>query len=141
MILNGAFAGFIAVIAMTLLIRIAKKSGMMPAMFNLPLMMGSLVLGDGSSEAKRQAAGKSMHMAMGIVSGIVFVFLKGSGIFLVSGVLAQAVVLGIYLWLAMMLVMMPMMGQGIFMKKIGGKAPVLTLMLHLVFGVVLGLLA
>ena len=140
-IVNGAFAGLVAVIAMTLLMRIAKKAGVMPSDFNMPLMMGTKVLGEGAEEEKREKAGKSMHLMMGVVVGIIFGYLKGSGLFLVSGVVGQAVVLGIYLWLVMMVVVMPMMGKGLFGKEIGGKTPIMTLVVHLVFGLVLGLLA
>jgi hypothetical protein len=38
----------------------------------------------------------------------------------------------------MMIVMMPMAGAGFFGQVLGIAAPVMTLMLHLVFGAVLG---
>jgi hypothetical protein len=41
-------------------------------------------------------------------------------------------------WLVMMIVMMPMAGAGLFGSHLGMMAPVMTLMLHVVFGFVLG---
>jgi len=37
-----------------------------------------------------------------------------------------------------MLIIMPMMGAGLFAQNMGMKAPIMTLMLHLIFGAVLG---
>ena len=41
-------------------------------------------------------------------------------------------------WLVMMLVLMPMAGAGFFGLGLGISAPIMTLMLHLIFGAVLG---
>jgi len=41
-------------------------------------------------------------------------------------------------WMLMMVVVMPMAGAGLFGLSMGIAAPVMTLMMHLVFGVVLG---
>ena len=67
----------------------------------------------------------------------------GAAIMLASRMLAKpAVVLGLILgvigWLIMMIVMMPMAGKGLFGMHIGIMAPTMTLVLHLIFGAVLG---
>lgn len=41
-------------------------------------------------------------------------------------------------WLVMMIVMMPMAGAGFFGLNLGMAGPVMTLVLHLIFGAVLG---
>jgi hypothetical protein len=41
-------------------------------------------------------------------------------------------------WLMMMLVVMPMAGAGLFGLNLGMAAPMMTLMLHAIFGAVLG---
>jgi hypothetical protein len=41
-------------------------------------------------------------------------------------------------WLLMMIVVMPMAGAGMFGRGLGMMAPVATLVLHVVFGAVLG---
>lgn len=51
---------------------------------------------------------------------------------------AHGVALGAIGWLAMMLALMPMAGAGLFGMSLGAMAPVVTLVLHLIFGAVLG---
>ncbi len=41
-------------------------------------------------------------------------------------------------WMVMMLVVMALAGAGIFVMNIGIMAPIVTMMLHLIFGAVLG---
>ena len=50
-----------------------------------------------------------------------------------------ASVLGLAAWLMMMLAVMPMAGQGLFGLNPGMVAPVMTAMLHVIFGAVMGL--
>ena len=45
---------------------------------------------------------------------------------------------GIGAWLLMMIAVMPMAGAGPFGLKFGPMAPVMTLVLHAIFGAVLG---
>ena len=53
--------------------------------------------------------------------------------------IAKGMVFGSAAWLLMVLMIMPMVGVGLFGVKLGIMAPVMTWMLHLVFGIVLGL--
>jgi len=50
----------------------------------------------------------------------------------------KGVVLGVGAWLIMMVAMMPMAGAGFFGMHLGMMAPDMTLIMHLVFGAVLG---
>lgn len=50
----------------------------------------------------------------------------------------RGVVFGIGAWLLMMVIAMPMAGAGFFGTAMGLMAPVMTLVLHLVYGAVLG---
>jgi hypothetical protein len=52
--------------------------------------------------------------------------------------IAKGINFGIAAWVMMMLVIMPMAGVGLFGLKMGMMAPVMTLMLHVIFGAVLG---
>lgn len=76
-----------------------------------------------------------MHFMIGIVWGIAFALTSRMfpGAFWLKGMLFSVVP-----WLIMMIVMMPMAGAGFFGLDLGMAAPVMTLMLHLVFGAVLG---
>lgn len=55
-----------------------------------------------------------------------------------GGAVMQGVVFGILAWLAMMIMIMPTAGAGLFGMARGPMAPVMTLVLHIIFGVVLG---
>ena len=51
---------------------------------------------------------------------------------------SKGVAFAIGAWLLMMIVVMPMAGAGLFGAHLGMMAPVMTLVLHIIFGVVLG---
>lgn len=55
-----------------------------------------------------------------------------------GGPVAKGIVFGVLAWVPMMLVPMPMAGAGLFGIKMGMMAPVMTLVLHLIWGTVLG---
>ena len=50
----------------------------------------------------------------------------------------RGVVFGIGAWLMMMIAVMPMAGAGLFGMALGIMAPMMTLILHVIFGAVLG---
>jgi uncharacterized membrane protein YagU involved in acid resistance len=50
----------------------------------------------------------------------------------------KGIVFGVFAWLMMMLLFMPLAKGGFFGAKIGIEAPLVTLMYHMVYGVVLG---
>lgn len=50
----------------------------------------------------------------------------------------KGIVFGIAAWLGMMMVVMPMAGAGLFGMNFGIMAPIMTLVLHFIFGAVLG---
>ena len=50
----------------------------------------------------------------------------------------KGIVFGIAAWLSMMIMVMPMAGADFFGMNFGMMAPVMTLVLHIIFGAVLG---
>jgi uncharacterized membrane protein YagU involved in acid resistance len=52
--------------------------------------------------------------------------------------LVKGLVFSVCAWLLMMVIAMPMSGAGLFGMNLGMMAPVMTLMLHLIWGAVLG---
>lgn len=50
----------------------------------------------------------------------------------------KGALIGLAAWLLMMVMVMPMAGQGLFGMRLGPMAPVMTAVLHIIFGVVLG---
>jgi uncharacterized membrane protein YagU involved in acid resistance len=83
------------------------------------------------------ALGWMGHFMIGIIYGLVFALIQGK---LPGGAVIGGIILGIAGWLMMMVAVMPMMGVGFFGAGLGlgMMAPVATLMLHVIFGAVLG---
>ncbi len=76
------------------------------------------------------------HFFIGtVVWGLLFAWLRKS---LPGAAIVKGLIFGLLAWLVMMIVFMPLAGHGFFGLAIGWMAPVATLILHLVFGAVLG---
>ena len=128
---KGMTAGLIATIALSVLMATKAMVGVMPAL-DLPAMIARMVGMDG-----KPVVGWVAHFMIGIV-------LYGVAIALLDERLPgkSTVVHGIFIggvgWLVMMVVLMPMAGVGLFGMQLGLMAPMMTLVLHLIFGAVLG---
>ncbi len=130
-VVNGMLAGLVATVVLSLLMVLKKMVGLMPDL-NVIAML-----------AKQMGTGPLMgwvaHFMIGVVGyGIVYglIFSK-----LPLGAHAvRGMALGVVGWLIMMVVLMPMMGGGLFGTQMpsGMMVPVATLILHLIFGAVLG---
>jgi uncharacterized membrane protein YagU involved in acid resistance len=82
------------------------------------------------------AFGWLMHFIIGsVIWGGLFALLAPR---LPGTLTVRGIVFGIAAWLMMMLAIMPMAGAGLFGMQLGLLAPMMTLMLHIVFGAVLG---
>ncbi|MGI9434722.1 MAG: DUF6789 family protein [Geminicoccaceae bacterium] len=78
-----------------------------------------------------------LHFGIGIVVwGTLFAVLYPR---LPGSVLIRGVLFGIGAWILMMVMFLPIAGQGLFGISGGMVVPVMTLMLHLIYGAVLGL--
>lgn len=132
---RGIIAGFIATVVLTVLMLMKEMMGLMPEL-NVISMLSTM------ANAKMGMPGTPMvgyllHFVIGaIVFGVLFHVLNGS---LPGGnQLMKGIVFGVVAWLLMMLLVMPMAGAGMFGMSMGMMAPVMTLMLHVIFGAVLG---
>ncbi len=125
----GIISGFVATLALSIIMVVKTKMGVMPelnAIKMLASMMGSSLI-----------MGWIAHFLIGtLVWGILFALFVNK---LPGGVLVSAIIFSIGAWLLMMMGPMPMAGDGLFGLKLGMMAPVATLMLHVIWGVVLGL--
>ncbi len=131
-IVNGLLAGLSATVVLSLLMVLKGMMGMMPDL-NVIAMLAKQMGGG-------PAMGWAAHFAIGVIGyGIVYALVFSGLRF--GGHLLRGVVLGIFGWLAMMVVVMPMMGAGLFGAAMpsGMMVPVATLVLHVIFGAVLGL--
>lgn len=134
-IVKGLIAGFVATVVLTILMMMKKTLGVMPELD--PVHMLS------------EMAAQNMGMEPNIMIGWIMHFMIGSvawgGTFIVlnnvlpgTSQIAKGISLGIVAWFMMMIGPMPMSGAGLFGLNMGILAPVMTFMLHIVFGVVLG---
>lgn len=128
-IVAGAVAGFAATVVLSVMMVAKGMMGIMPeldviamlsAMMGAPAVMGWM--------------GHFMigTLAWGIGFALLYDMIPG------SSAVAKGVVFGIAAWLGMMVMVMPMAGAGLFGMAMGIMAPMMTLVLHVIFGAVLG---
>ena len=128
--IKGGVAGLIATIVLSVMMMIKTKMGMMPELDIIHML------------ASKMGGATSMGWIAHFILGIV-VYGVGFSIFhkILPGnsLLVKGIIIGVIGWLLMMVVFMPMMGVGFFGLSLGIMAPVMTLILHAIFGAVLGL--
>ncbi|MDT8439707.1 MAG: hypothetical protein RQ729_11935 [Wenzhouxiangellaceae bacterium] len=125
----GIIAGLAATVVLSVLMLVKGMMGVMPELNVIAMLAGQM---GGSA-----VMGWMAHFMIGaIIYGLAFANLQG----LLPGgsVTIKGIALGVVGWLVMMVVLMPMMGAGFFALNMGMMATVATLMLHVIFGAVLG---
>ena len=134
-IIKGMIAGFVATVALSALMVIKKMMGVMPELD--PVGMISTMAAQKMQTEPNIVIGWVMHFIIGsIMWGGAFAVLNN---FLPSNnQVTKGIIFGIGAWLIMMVIPMPMSGAGLFGMNLGMMAPVMTLVLHIIFGVVLG---
>jgi len=126
---KGIIAGLVATVVLSMIMVAKAMMGLMPEL-NVIAMLSSMM-------HTVPAIGWAMHFVIGAVAwGVGFAafynILPG------GSSLTKGVMFGVIAWLMMMLLVMPMAGAGMFGLNMGMMAPVTTLMLHAIFGAVLG---
>lgn len=125
----GAVAGFAATVVLSAMMLAKGMMGVMPeldviamlsAMMGAPALMGWI------------AHFMIGTLAWGIGFALLYDWIPG------GSAVAKGIVFGIAAWLGMMTMVMPMAGAGLFGMAMGIMAPVMTLVLHMIFGAVLG---
>ncbi len=126
---RGMNAGLVATVVLSV---IMVMKGMMGLMSELDVIaMLDAMTGTSSTIAW------AMHFMIGIIVwgigfAVMFNVLPG------KSSVSKGIAFGIAAWLMMMLLVMPMAGAGLFGLNMGMMAPAMTLMLHAIFGAVLG---
>jgi len=128
---KGMLAGLVATIVLSVLMVLKAMMGLMPQL-DLPKMIAGMM---GSPDMP--LIGWIVHLAIGIVVYGVAIAVLDSKLPGTSHV-GHGIMLGVIGWLIMMVVLMPMAGAGLFGMNMGVMAPMMTLVLHLIFGAVLG---
>jgi hypothetical protein len=126
---KGIVAGFAATVVLSVLMVMKNMMGLMPQLD--PIAMMTMMMG-----ASTPLVGWVGHFMIGAIFwGVLFASISGklSGPYWLRGM-----IFGTGAWLLMMVMVMPMAGAGMFGLGLGIMAPMATLMLHWIFGAVLG---
>ena len=127
---KSIIAAFVATVFLSIMMVAKSMMGIMPQL-DIASMLASMLGAPGNL-----AIGWLAHFMIGTIGyGLAFAFL---GERLPGGPLMEGVVLALIGWLVMMIMVMPLAGAGLFALGLGIAAPVMTLMLHIIFGAVLG---
>ena len=122
---RAVFAGAIGTLAMTALLIAAPRMGLPP--MNIGAMLGSVMGGS-------LVIGWMAHFVIGVVLALVYGLLFANR--LPGPGFVRGAIYGIVPWLMAQVVVMPMMGAGLFSGSFVGAAG--SLMGHLIYGAVLG---
>ena len=127
----GIIAGLIATVVLSALIMIKAQMGVMPDLDVIALL--AAMMGTGA------ATGWVLHFLIGAGYGVIFSRISRSDTR--RRAMTKGILLGLAGWVAMMILLLPVMGKGLFGLSMPSETmlvPLATLMLHAVFGAVLG---
>lgn len=131
----GLAAGLIATLFLSVLMIVKSALGLIPHVNAIALLAGVAHARLGLPHTP--LTGWILHFIIGtVIWGIFFTWFR-YWFQSINAVLA-GVLFSIGAWLAMMLVLMPLAGAGLFGHAIDAPAPVTTLILHLIYGATLG---
>jgi uncharacterized membrane protein YagU involved in acid resistance len=127
--MKGMIAGFVATVVLSALLMLKSTMDLAPHLNIVRLLtqLGSI----------GTVAAWMDHFIVGtLVWGLLFaafdsVYEKGA-------YWLKGIIFGVFAWVMMMVLFMPMAKAGFFGAKIGIEAPLVTLLYHLVYGLVLG---
>jgi len=131
---NGMLASLVGTIVLSAIMVMKQMAGMVPQMNPIADLVGiaNSLLGVPAVPL----VGWVLHFAIGVfVWGILFAVLHPT---IPGSNLIKGLIFGIGAWLLMMCIFLPMAGQGFFGTNVGMIIPVMALLLHLVYGAVLG---
>jgi hypothetical protein len=126
---NGFLAGFIATAVLSAMMVIKSMMGVMPQL-DVAAMIGMMM-------GVPVAVGWIIHFMIGTIAwggGFALLYDMIPG----GSPIGKGIAFGVVAWLGMMVMIMPMAGAGFFGMNMGLMAPMMTLLLHIVFGTVLG---
>lgn len=108
---------------------------------DMPLLL-SRIIDWGKPEPQRVARvlGQYVHLGVGSLWGLLYGILVGRQFFFLEFSAVQGMIFGIIPWLFLMVVVMPFLKQGFFAIKISGYQWFAALVLHLIYGGVMGFL-
>ena len=130
-ITKGLLAAAAATAVLSALMVMKQLMGLMPQL-DLPKMIAGMM-----GAPDMPMIGWAVHVMIGVVGYGLAIALLDSRLPGKSS-LRHGVLIAFVGWLAMMIMLMPLAGAGLFGMTLGMMAPMMTLVLHLIFGAVLG---
>lgn len=124
--------GVAATVAMSIPMMIGMASGVAPMPEPIPKALVTLVVGTALPAPFLMAVSAGSHLAYGGAFGALLARLDPN-----AGVWA-GLGMGLFLWLVMQVVVLPLLGWGLFGTGITPKIAIATLVLHLIYGATLG---
>ena len=128
-------AGFIATVVLSILMVMKMKMGLMPDLNVIKMM--TMMAHDMMGTPAVPVVGWVMHFMIGtaVWGGLFALFSK---FFPDGNSMIKGMVFATLAWVMMMVLVMPMAGAGLFGLNMGMMAPIMTWILHLIYGAVLG---
>ncbi len=126
---KGVLGGIVATAVMSALMLMKSAMGFMPQLDVIQMLSTMMSVSP--------VIAWFVHFGIGAMWGLLFAL--AYNVIPGGSALAKGVLFGAGAWLLMMVMVMPMAGAGFFGMKMGLMAPMMTLVLHLVFGAVMGL--
>jgi hypothetical protein len=126
---RGIVAGLVATVALAIVLAVKQMIGLMPQLDLVRILARALGF-------QSLGVGLAAHFVVGVfVWGPLFVWADRKMFFphWINGLVFASVV-----WLGVMLVILPLAGEGVFGLGLGIATPTLTLFLHWLYGTVLG---
>ncbi len=126
---KGMAAGFVATVLLSILMVMKGTMGLMPQLDVIRMIAGMTGMS--------AALAWGVHFLLGtVIWGGLFAWINHA----IPGDTQwlRGIIFGVGAWLAMMVLVMPAAGQGLFGLQLGIMAPVMTLILHVIYGAVLG---
>lgn len=126
---SGFIAGFIATVVLSVLMVMKGIMGVVPELDVAAMLAGMI--------GAPVIVGWIAHFVIGTFAwgggfAVLYELIPG------NSAVQKGIMFGIADWLGMMVLIMPMAGAGFFGLGLGVMAPVMTLVLHVIFGAVLG---
>lgn len=128
-------ASFIATLVLSMIMIMKKLMGLMPVMN--PIADLVTIMQNITGLTVLPLFAWILHFLIGTVMwGTLFFLLYG---ILPGGKLIKGILFGLGAWMSMMLTVEPLAGHGFFGLQTGFVIPVMSMMLHIVFGAILGI--
>ena len=131
-LVRGLLWGLGATVVMTIFMFAGMKTGVSPIPEPIPIALTKLLFGK-ISQPGLMIIGLLLHFLYGSVNGVL-----AAAIFRSGNTFWHGLGWGFLLWIIMQLIVLPVLGWGIFGTAVTFKIAVATLVLHLVYGSVLG---